>query len=270
MKKLLLLSAILVFACSSDDDNSVNNENPNINSDIDNILPTRQTKTYVDGSGNEILRVWDYNFANKKLISTTRTTSGFPEGIGRNRIETFTNIYDGELITRQITNIHFLDEFWEDRVNEDEYEYDANGRLIKETYICPPNSECPNAVKNYNYLNNGLTVQVTNIDGELIRLLNYDNNFNLIEVQYFDENGTISSVISYSFDDKNKYYKNAETWAAGVIYIGKNNWLTTDYSDNVDNNISGEYVFNEFDFPVSAELTRSDGRIYYYTYEYNN
>lgn len=262
MKKLFLLSALLIFACSSDDGN-----------DNNNILPVRRIMTYIHSSGNEVLRVWDYNFSAKKLISCTRTTTGWSEDYNyNNRIVTFTNIYEGELISKMIIYTSFIDASdFQDNVSEYEYEYDNNDRLIRKTTLMTPGTSTTPltvvSVENYNYLNNGLTVQVTNEEEQIIKIFNFDNNFNLIEAQYFDESGIVESTEIFTYDDKNYIFKNAETSLGASIYNQSNNRLTTNYSDGGTS--SRVYSYNESNFPIAEQYVNNFGTIYNYIIEYN-
>ena len=263
MKKLLLLSALLIFACSDDDSSS-----DNIGSDYENILPTRQSITRsINGGEGEELRIYDYYFAGNKHISTTRTTSGWYDGSTNNRTETYNLIYEGELVIRTIWIIDYTANGEIDSEIEYEYEYDSNDRLIKITKICPVDLDCSQYIENYNYLNNGLTIQVTNVDNELKRLENYDNNLNLIDSIWYDENENISSTYTWIYDDKNNWSKNAETFGRfGNLspYVNANNVIEQYY--NNDLTYSWVFEYNQYDFPVSRESndgTRS------YTYEYN-
>ena len=259
MKKLLLLSAFLIFACSSDD--STSDDNSDGSNDGNVVLCTKRTLQFTS-QGVMITVVYEYEYAGTQLLRWIRTASGYPADSNSNRTRTYTNIYVDNLVTSMTVA---TDTYSDGTVNftySYEFEYDNLGRKTKQIregedeYI-------------YSYLNDGLTVQITNSEGQLDEIQSYDSNKNLVERESFDENGLLDYSVIYTLDDKNMPFKNVTTWypLSFYLYVGPNNTISADVSGSIT---TYDYTYNVNDYPVSSQtISNSNSNGNSYTYEYN-
>ena len=257
MKKLLLLSALLIFTCSSDDSTSDDSN------DGDVILCTKRTQQY-ERNGEQITRTYEYEYAGTQLLRWVRTTTGYANPVDGNETQTFTNIYEGDLVTSLTRATDFQSDGTVNWTYSYEFEYDNLGRKIKQIWGGEDQYF-------YNYLNDGLTVQITDSEGLLDEIQTYDSNKNLVEIEYFDSNGLYDGSTIYTHDDKNMPFKNVTTWypLSFYLYISPNNTI----SENWVNDCIWTYdiTYDDNDYPVSSITSSScDDRIQTYTLEYNN
>jgi hypothetical protein len=256
VKKLLLLSALLIFACSSADSPSDDSN------DGDVILCTKRTRQY-ERNGEQITRTYEYEYAGTQLLRWVRTTTGYANPVDGNETQTFTNIYEGNLVTSLTRAIDYQSDGTVNWTYSYEFEYDNLGRKIKQIWGGEDQYF-------YNYLNDGLTVQITDSEGLLDEIQTYDSNKNLVEKEYFDSNGLYNGSTIYTHDDKNMPFKNVTTWnpLSFYLYISPNNTISTQ-SDNCI--YTDDITYDDNDYPVSIISSSScDERIQTYTLEYNN
>tara|TARA_B100001564_G_scaffold277362_1_gene239271 strand:+ start:55560 stop:56408 length:849 start_codon:yes stop_codon:yes gene_type:complete len=108
MKKLILLSALLIFACSSDDssndDTTINCYGYLLEDYSDSILPS--TITIVDAASDNLTSVINYSYNGNKILSSLQSISddqGLNEEIEKfytyseNRVSAISTYFDGEL-----------------------------------------------------------------------------------------------------------------------------------------------------------------------------
>jgi len=257
MKKLLLLSALLIFACSSDDSTSDDSN------DGDVILCTKRTQQY-ERNGEQITRTYEYEYAGTQLLRWVRTTTGYANPVDGNETQTFTNIYESDLVTSLTRATDFQSDGTVNWTYSYEFEYDNLGRKIKQ--ILGGEDQFF-----YNYLNNGLTVQITDSEGQLISIHTYDSNKNRVEIEGFDSNGLSNGSTIYTQDDKNMPFKNVTTWypLSSYLYVGPNNTISTQNGNGCITN--DDITYNDNDYPVSIISSSScNTTIRTYTLEYNN
>ena len=258
MKKLLLFSALLIFACSSDDSTSDDSN------DGDVILCTKRTQQYETNNGEQITKTYEYNYAGTQLLSWTYTASGFTGNSNSNRTKNYSNLYEDNLVTSMMVT---TDTNNDGNINSSlvyEFEYDNLGRKTKQ--IIEGEDQYF-----YNYLNYGLTVQITGSDGLLNLIQTYSSNKNLIEVDVFDSNGLYEGTAVNTLDDKNMPFKNLTTFypLSSYLYISPNNTISSQGHDGciyID-----DITYNDNDYPINIVNTSScSNTIRTYTLEYNN
>ena len=258
MKRLILLSALLIFACSSDDSPSDDSN------DGDVILCTKRTQQYETNNGEQITKTYEYNYAGTQLLSWIYTASGFTSNTNLNRTTTYSNLYEDNLVTSMMVTI---DTNNDGNINSSqiyEFEYDNLGRKTKQSVGGQDKYF-------YNYLNDGLTVQITNSEGLLHQIHTYNSNKNLIEIDDFDSNGLYEGAIIYTYDDKNMPFKNVTTWypLSSLLYLGTNNSIFVQRYEGCV--YPKDITYNDNDYPVSYIRTSScTNTIYTNTLEYNN
>lgn len=69
------------------------------------MLCTKRTLQYESSNGEQITRIYEYEYAGTQLLRWGYTTSGYAEDI--NHTYTFTNIYEGNLVTSQTMIIDY-------------------------------------------------------------------------------------------------------------------------------------------------------------------
>ena len=240
MKKLLLPSALLIFACSGDD-GSDNNDNSNNYKLVDTYQ-----YSYVNNDpgssnfGNLYEGILSYNYDGNKLLNITYTAEN------GNGITNYT--YNDN---NQISGVYLSGG------DVGEAEYDNQGRLVTWTYTDVDDNPIGNpsiSVANFVYNQDGSVVQTWQGEGQST----YTHSF--------DQNGNITTIINpdawdgnteknYTYDNKNNPFKNIlgnsffiNAWFKPVVlYIGTNNNVIT--AEN-ENNIFF-YTYDEDDYPIS-------------------
>ena len=238
MKKLLLLSAILIFACSSDD-SSDTNDNPNNYK----LVETYQY-SYVnndpnsDNFGNLYEMTASYSYDGNKLLNIT---------ISNNNDSGIVNYTYND--NNQISGVYYSGG------DVGEAEYDNQGRLVTWTYTDVDDNPIGNpsiSVANFVYNQDGSGVQTWQ-GGQSYTYL-------------FDQNGNITTIINpdewdgnternFTYDNKNNPFKNISgngffinIWFQGLnLYPSINNNIVT--AEN-ENNIFF-YTYDEDDYPIS-------------------
>ena len=237
MKKLLLLSAFLIFACSSDE--SSNNDNSNNYK----LVETYQY-SYVnndpnsDNFGNLYETTASYSYDGNKLLNIT---------ISNNNGSGIVNYTYND--NNQISGVYHSGG------DVGEAEYDNQGRLVTWTYTDVDDYPIGNpfiSVANFVYNQDGSVVQTWQ-GGQSNTYL-------------FDQNGNITTIINpdawdgnteknYTYDNKNNPFKNI---LGNSFFI--NNWFKPSILDRGTNNnvITAEnenniffYTYDEDDYPIS-------------------
>jgi len=229
MKKLFLFSALLIFACSSDD--SVDNS-------IDAVLVERFEISFIENDpnsstfGEQYQSVYSYNYDGNKLTSVDLEI--ISEGI-----------YIPEAIqvqyntANQITNLYLVGGDFT------EYEYDEQGRMSVYTYVENSSTGQTNSsVINLEYNQDG-TVSTfdENGFGETYIL---DDDGNIVSMNYNDSN---EPYYVASYDDKNNPFKNV---LGHTFYIWLNPLDIGGFNNNVIslNGVSWSYSYDSNDYPL--------------------
>jgi hypothetical protein len=238
MKRILILTAILVFACSSDD-SSDTNDNPNNYK----LVETYQY-SYVnndpnsDNFGNLYEMTASYSYDGNKLLNIT---------ISNNNDSGIVNYTYND--NNQISGVYYSGG------DVGEAEYDNQGRLVIWTYTDVddnPNGNPSISVANF----------VHNQDGSVVQTWQGGQS----NTYLFDQNGNITTIINpdawdgnteknYTYDNKNNPFKNISgngffinIWFQGLnLYPSINNNIVT--AEN-ENNIFF-YTYDEDDYPIS-------------------
>jgi len=242
MKKLLLLSAILVFACS--DDSSDTNDN-NDNSSTNGLLVDTVQLSYLVMSNQELTQeegTYSYNYDGNKLVSINFIING----------ETKTNnfTYDDN---NQFSAVYYSSG---DYI---EYEYDELGRLTVSTYTDVDDYPTPVIRRSVYLYNQDGTVRTQYNDGntEPHRTDTFDQNGNLISTTFIDGSNN-NETRSYTYDNANSPFKNMTGHHFGgsyyygfpALFSGGNNALTVENENN-----RYFYTYNDDNYPISVNST---------------
>ena len=254
MKNLILLSAFLIFACSSDDSSDSNDNNDN-NVTENSLLCVKRT-LITDFQYRE----YSYSYAGTQLIGYNRKT--IRENYTDNESTTFT--YTNNVITAGITAIEVDGEFVPTTYYS--FEYDEFDRKIKVNY-----TDVNGNITSYytlSYLQNG-SVQEIREDGTLSVLYLYDDLGRLYQTINYDQNGQLTGVGTLTFDDKNSPFKNVTIWNP-LSFLTASNFINNIRTEDYNGCIS-EYdiIYNNDNYPTSIEKTNCDGEIVFNEmYEY--
>ena len=238
MKNILLLSALLIFACSGDDSSDNNSSNYK-------LVDTYQY-SYVDNDqgsdnfGNLYEGVVSYNYDGNKLLNVTDDESGVLVNYTYNEDNLISAVYfsGGDVA---------------------EFEYDNQGRLSVYTYTdvddYPPGQPGID-VANFVYNQDGSVVQTWQGEGQSTYTFLFDQNGNItktINPDAWDGN----TEKNYTYDNKNNPFKNilghsffVNIWYQAILPslgLGINNNVIT--AEN-ENNIFF-YTYDEDDYPIS-------------------
>lgn len=239
MKRFLILTTILLFACSSDDSSDTNDDNLNNYK----LVETYQY-SYVNNDpnsnnfGNLYETTASYSYDGNKLLNIT---------ISNNNGSGIVNYTYNE--NNKISGVYFAGG------DVGEAEYDNQGRLVTWTYT---------DVDDYPVGNPSISVAnfVYNQDNSVVQTWSSGSSFTYL----FDQNGNVSSVINpnswggnteknYTYDNKNNPFKNI---LGNNFFI--NNWFQgLNLSPSINNNIvTAEnenniffYTYDEDDYPIS-------------------
>ena len=221
MKKLILLSALLIFACSSDDSSDTNDNNNNYN----NKLVSRIV-TSVLFEGEELQIDASYNYYNNtnRILNITDNLSGNIEA---------NFLYDdnGKIVETNSPNGNYRT-----------FDYDDTEKLISTNFFYGGYDH----ITTFTYNENGtvtLSSQSTpNSDGST-------NTFQL------DLNGNINLNGSMIYDNKNYPFKNIEGlhWYFSSLFnyplpFGYANNLLSHTYNGIEQ--SAIYYYNEFNYPT--------------------
>ena len=230
MKKILLLSVLVIFSCSGGDDSVYNNSSDYKLVDTINI-------SWIDNETDPPTQYQDnltYNYDGNKLLNITN-------GIYINNYTYNDN--------NQISAVY------RSAGDYAEFEYDNQGRISIYTYTDvddnPPGQPGID-VANFVYNQDGSAVQTWQGQG--------DNQPDFI--YSFDQNGNVTTVINadnsemyYTYDNKNNPFKNIlgngffiNQWFNALYYIPalNNNVITAENENNIF-----FYSYDEDDYPIS-------------------
>ncbi len=149
-------------------------------------------------------------------------------------------------------------------VSTTEYEYDAQGRLLKETVTIENNGEVTLVHVNENFYENDLLVKTDQTSTMIPSLEPYNEGCRVIYYEYDDKGLLIK---------EDTYYKSGAFLQERVyIYDDKGN-LLAEVDNDVDGNMVGsiEYEYDSQGNVISQNWLASDGVSYrYVNYEYNS
>ena len=275
MKKLILLLFIpLVFACSSDssDDNQQDNNN------FDNYPKLTSFTVERPNECDGLYWSVELSYSGDKIISTSHTNHySYVNGeVSCNgdayTANTVNNVYSGDLLISQNIFLYSPDgDLTQKYIHL--YEYDEGGLLNKWIRQRLDNNDVIIDVDEMevSWTNDNLTRQITDIEGNF-STTNYDANYNTLDVSYYNQ-GQIISTRTYSYDmtqfdflaNSHKFWD----WN-GVGPRNHNLWVSQTYNYEGDSyDIFREIVANEYGFPISMSVTRSNDTSYIRIYNYN-
>jgi YD repeat-containing protein len=235
MKKLILLSALFIFACSSED-----SSNDDDNS-IDAVLVERFELSFIDNDpnsstfGEQYQSVYFYNYDGNKLTSIDLEI--ISEGIDiPDAIQVQYNT------ANQIANLYLYGG------DITEYEYDEQGRMSVYTYTdvdgSPPGQP-----------NSSITNLVYNQDGTVSALdqngfgttYTLDDDGNIVSI---NTNGSNEPYYVASYDNKNNPFKNV---LGHSFYIWLNPLDIGGFNNNVIslNGVSWSYDYDSNNYPLT-------------------
>lgn len=241
MKKLILLSTLLIFACSSEDSSDTNDNNSNNYK----LVETYQY-SYVNNDpnsnnfGNLYETTASYSYDGNKLLNIT---------ISNNNGSGTANYTYNE--NNKISGVYSAGG------DVGEAEYDNQGRLVTWTYTDVDDNPVGNpsiSVANFVYNQDGSVVQTWEGEGQSTYTYLFDQNGNMTTIINPDEwDGNTEK--NYTYDNKNNPFKNISgngffinAWFQGLnLYPSINNNIIT--AEN-ENNIFF-YTYDEDDYPIS-------------------
>lgn len=215
----------------------------------DNTLCLKRTVTYSPGYGLN-KDIYEYSYEDSKLLEWDLTRITDSDTI----IITYTNIYDGDLISNLIQSSPDMPE-----TNSFFFEYDENNNLI---------SQHLNGHLLMTYAHSENQVNIFHYVGILLKEQIYDDNNNLIRVVTHNQ-GTNPYQRTYTFDNKNNPFKNATARfpLTNLEDIGDNNITSTSYQGTV---LRREYDYNINDYPTYIKTEEYNNRYKIEVLEYNN
>ena len=247
MKKLLLLSALFIFACSSDESDS------NDNSSTNGLLVDTVQFSYLLSAAFVVTQVegtYSYNYDGNKLVSMDFS------------------IINGETGTTNYTyndnNQFSVVYHWGG--DYEEYEYDELGRLTVSTYTDVDESITPVIRRSVYLYNQDGTVRTSYYNGntEPTEISTFDQNGNLISTTFIDGSNN-NETRSYTYDNANSPFKNmtghhfegSYYYGYPALFSGGNNALTVENENN-----RYFYTYNDDNYPISVN---SPNGIYRYS-----
>ena len=242
MKKLLLLSALLIFACSSD--SSDTNDN-NDNSSTNGLLVDTVQLSYLVMSNQELTQeegTYSYNYDGNKLVSINSIING------ETKTNNFTYNDNNQFSAVYNSSGDYI-----------EYEYDELGRLTVSTYTDVDDYPTPVIRRSVYLYNQDGTVRTRYNDGntEPHRTDTFDQNGNLISTTFIDGSNN-NETRSYTYDNANSPFKNMTGHHFGgsyyygfpALFSGGNNALTVENENN-----RYFYTYNDDNYPISVNST---------------
>ncbi len=243
MKKLLILSALFILGCSSDDSSDTNDNNDN--SSTNGLLVDTVQLSYLVMSNQELTQeegTYSYNYDGNKLVSINFIING----------ETKTNNFTYN-DNNQFSAVYYLSG---DYI---EYEYDELGRLTVSTYTDVDDYPTPVIRRSVYLYNQDGTVRTQYNDGntEPHRTDTFDQNGNLISTTFIDGSNN-NETRSYTYDNANSPFKNMTGHHFGgsyyygfpALFSGGNNALTVENENN-----RYFYTYNDDNYPISVNST---------------
>ena len=215
----------------------------------DNTLCLKRTITYSQGYGLNT-DIYEYSYEDSKLLEWDLTRITDSDTI----IITYTNIYDGDLISNLIMSGDHMPES-----NSFFFEYDDENNLISQHMN-------GHLLMTYEHAEN--QVNVFHSIGILLKEQIYDDNNNLIRIVTHNQ-GTNPYQSSYTFDNKNNPFKNvvARFPLTNLEDIGSNNTTSKMLRGNVTRM---EYDYNINDYPTYIKIEDTNNRYKIEVLEYNN
>jgi len=268
MKRLVLLAFLIMFSCSKEKDSGDTDNNTE-----DLILCTSWSKEYkYEPYDNDILN-YSATYSGNKIISSSRQLRDYIDYPSDYTIvnEYSTHIYNGELQTSTRRTYegegYYFSIPYENVQELTEYEY--NDDLLIKATISTYQVGTDNVAEFessfelfYTWTNNNLTRQEKNSEGQLLEVLNFDNNNNIIEgIRYYSD-GQIYRVITMTYDyTKNSPFMNTTSFFPFFSggYVNKtygNSQISIHHSDT-DCTYYDEHTYNDNGFPISSVRTSS-------------
>ena len=236
MKKLLLLSALLIFACNSDKGKKNDLNRLNLNGKVSWTKEISYKAIYKFGElveGDEGWRIPDiyppppsydiYRHFNEqgKIVQRTLSQGGDTAYIYFFEYNDKSDIIvedqfdvtneDVKLLTKKIFKYDDDGNLSEERVydgnGEDllvkiEYNYDGNRNLTEIEYYYPPSGDFTSIKGKFDESGNLIESRYYDKDGELNGKYKYDKDGNLSEERNYDQDGELSSKTKYKYDNK--------------------------------------------------------------------
>ena len=243
MKKLLLLSALFILGCSSDDSSDTNDNNDN--SSTNGLLVDTVQLSYLVMSNQELTQeegTYSYNYDGNKLVSINSIING----------ETKTNNFTYN-DNNQFSAVYYSSG---DYI---EYEYDELGRLTVSTYTDVDDYPTPVIRRSVYLYNQDGTVRTRYNNGntEPTEISTFDQNGNLISTIFIDGSNN-NETRSYTYDNANSPFKNMTGHHFGgsyyygfpALFSGGNNALTVENENN-----RYFYTYNDDNYPISVNST---------------
>ena len=227
MKKLFLLYALLIFACSGGDDGSDNNDNDHNNNDLP--LPSIIKESFTDSDENNTYRI--------NYVENTNRLSDFKDDTTDEVLVFF--IYN-EL--NQINQVNLVNS---DNNSIIYYSYDSMDRL---TSIRQEDNQELEAKTTIEYNNDGTANLIFNDDLSPSEIISFDSNGNIVEVYSILE----SRSTLYTYDNKNHPFKNIQGYniarfGMGLPYGMMNNAVSS--NDGIEETFVYN-VYNDQDYPT--------------------
>jgi len=261
MKKLILLSALLIFACSSDDssndDTTINCYGYLLEDYSDSILPS--TITIVDAASDNLTSVINYSYNGNKIVSSLQTIS--MNGGSNEEIERFYTYSENRV---SLLDVYKNGEFNEFSSSTGQVEYNSQGMLstvqddgvnmIEFTY----QTDCSILIS-YNF---GLDTEY------LASYVEVDNNGNLSYLNSNTEDGCFNSWTT-EYDNYNNPFKNVTGHSNLGDIIPEGNAIRT--NDRV--HIFGAIGLNNNPISINSSETQCDNptnQVITYSYDYND
>ena len=259
MKKLFLLSALLILACSSDDssndDTTINCYGYLLDDYSDSILPS--TITIVDAASDNLTSVINYSYNGNKIVSSLQTIS--MNGGSNEEIERFYTYSENRVSSYDVyENGEFNEFLW------GQMEYNSQGmplavqddgvNMIEFTY----QTDCSILIS-YNF---GFDTEY------LASYVEVDNNGNLSYLNSNTEDGCINSWTT-EYDNYNNPFKNVTGHSNLGDIIPESNAIRT----NSRVHIFGAIGLNNNPISINSSETQCDNptnQVTTYSYDYND
>ena len=266
MKKIFLLSALLIFACSSDDSTS---DDDNNNS---SLLVSRMIEESLDQEDYS-----EYNFSyngnklNQIIINRYSSSEGAFAGVPeRYKYEYYYTSDKISLIQEheysEATNSYYLTKYYE-------LEYDSQGRFILNSSY--NSNGTLYALNSVNWNSDGscnviveAAQNTSDLEVESTAVYNFNNNGDIsnsqVNYDIYDEDNCIPITRSLQYDNNNGAFKNTtstEGFSKLIInlvvdYIPANNnalsWSQNSQCDDLNGVISWSYDYNEDGYPLTS------------------
>jgi len=269
MKKyLLLLLFIPLFNCSDGEEIIDNVPDPNY------LLCISDTNEYISGSyeGAEVTNT--YTYSENKLISATLEGVVLSNGVLVNNQNFYIDYtYSDDLLisvnrTEDLIGASGLNPL----SNTEDYEYSNDGLLIKKTITMYDNGDITNIYEYfYSWSNNNLTRQMTDSDGNIVKIMTFDSNNNILEYQLYHL-GELINQHTYNYDySKNSAFSNSISYVFSEDYPKGMNPLLSIYFLASDRTYNYENTYDDNGYILSYLRTSSTdaNNLRRRTYTYN-